>query len=219
MLDVVQENFVYDHPLQKKINQVFKRSIDFIVSSFLILTVLSWLLPLLAILIRFDSKGPVFFMQKRNKINGGLFTCIKLRTMVVNADADTRPASRDDKRITVIGSFLRKHHLDEWPQLLNVWMGDMSLIGPRPHMVSDNRKYENLLSFYSCRHYVKPGITGLAQVKGYVGTVSTVENLQARVAEDLYYINNWSPALDARIIWCTMGRLARYKNDTINANG
>ncbi|MGZ5287579.1 MAG: sugar transferase, partial [Flavisolibacter sp.] len=215
-MDVVHEHYVYNHPLQKRFNQVFKRSLDLVVSSFLILAVLSWLLPVMALLIRIDSRGPVFFLQKRNKINGGLFTCIKFRTMVVNADADTKPASMDDRRITRLGNFLRKHHLDEWPQLLNVWLGDMSLIGPRPHMLSDNRRYESLLSFYACRHYVKPGITGLAQVKGYVGTVSTIENLQARIAEDLYYINNWSPALDARIIWYTVGRLIRNKSETIN---
>lgn len=215
VLDVVPQHHVYKHPLQKNINRLFKRSFDLLVSSMLIILVLSWLLPLLALLISLDSKGPVFFLQKRNKKHGGLFTCIKFRTMVVNAEADTRPAIMNDHRITRAGKFLRKHHLDEWPQLLNVWMGDMSLIGPRPHMISDNRRYENLLSFYACRHYVKPGITGLAQVKGFVGSIDTVENLQARIAEDVYYINNWSPRLDAMIICHTMARIIGFKKLTL----
>jgi lipopolysaccharide/colanic/teichoic acid biosynthesis glycosyltransferase len=211
VLEVVYESgspsLDQDYPLKKNSNRYFKRAVDFLLSSVLILLVLSWLLPLMAILIKSNSKGPVLFLQKRNKKNGNFFTCIKFRTMVVNQEADTLPAIHNDGRITAIGHFLRRHHLDELPQLLNVWWGDMSLIGPRPHMVSDNIKYEELLSSYSERHYVKPGITGLAQVSGFVGAVESLVDMKCRLEEDIYYINNWSPVMDAKIIYRTIFRM------------
>lgn len=194
-------------PLDKKINQALKRFFDLLFSSIFLVVILSWLVPLVAILIRLDSKGPVFFLQKRNARHGKLFTCIKFRTMIVNHDADRLPASVDDNRITRVGSFLRRNHLDELPQLLNVWLGEMSLIGPRPHMVSDNTKYEELLNFYSYRHKVKPGITGLAQVHGHVGVVADLDAMRERVKKDIYYIHHWSLMMDARIMGMTLFRM------------
>jgi putative colanic acid biosysnthesis UDP-glucose lipid carrier transferase len=200
------------HPLQKRSNIILKRCMDLAISTFLIVVVFSWLFPLIALIIKLNSKGPVFFLQRRKKKNGHLFTCIKFRTMIVNEQADVLPAAHDDSRITGTGSFLRRYHLDEWPQLLNVWWGDMSLIGPRPHMISDNNKYEQLLSYYHSRHKVKPGITGLAQVSGFVGTINGIEDLRARIEKDLFYINNWSLFTDISIIYKTTFRILGIKS-------
>ena len=194
-------------PLENTFNLLLKRAIDILCSSLLIISVFSWLFPIIALLIKLDSKGPVFFRQKRKKKNEKLFTCIKFRTMIINADADRLPASENDSRITRLGRFLRRHHLDELPQLLNVWWGDMSMIGPRPHMESDNRKYEALLTNYAHRHRIKPGITGLAQVRGHVGVIDSLEDMNDRVMQDIYYIQNWSPFLDMRIACQTLSKM------------
>ena len=194
-------------PLDRSFNRMLKRSFDCLLSSLLILLILSWLVPLIALLIKMDSKGPVFFFQKRNSKNGRLFTCIKFRTMVVNKEADTQPAIANDSRITSIGAFLRQNHLDELPQLFNVWLGHMSIIGPRPHMVSDNLKYEQLLNFYSYRHKVSPGLTGWAQVHGHVGVIKDVEAMRERVKKDIYYIHHWSMLMDMKIIGTTLFRM------------
>ncbi|MDB5253598.1 MAG: hypothetical protein JWP27_2767 [Flaviaesturariibacter sp.] len=193
-----------DTPLQIRRNALLKRLADVTVSSILILLIFPWLIPLMALLIRLDSKGPVFFRQKRAKRGGALFTCIKLRTMVVNPQADTKAAIEDDPRITTVGAFLRKSHLDELPQLLNVWYGDMSLIGPRPHMVSDNHAFGPIIDQYHCRCLVKPGITGLAQVLGYTGPAGSREAMQMRVRQDLHYVQHWSIGLDIKIILRTI---------------
>jgi putative colanic acid biosysnthesis UDP-glucose lipid carrier transferase len=198
-------------PLDKKRNLFLKRCIDLVSSAFLIVFVLSWLLPIIALLIKLDSRGPVFFFQKRAAKNGNLFTCIKFRTMIVNSEADDLPASTDDKRITRIGRFLRTNHLDELPQLFNVLLGHMSLIGPRPHMISDNSRYEEALNFYNYRQKVKPGITGLAQVHGYVGAVNTIDCIRERVKKDIYYIHHWTFWLDAKIACRTLLRMARIR--------
>src|SRR5258705_4443522 len=152
-----------------RINRVLKRIIDIIFATLMIIFILSWLIPILAVLIKLDSKGPVFFLQKRNKRNGKIFLCLKFRSMIVNQDADLVPAAVNDPRITRIGKFLRRNYLDEFPQFLNVLWGDMSVVGPRPHMISENLRYDELVEHYDYRNKVKPGITGLAQVMGYVG--------------------------------------------------
>ena len=216
-LDVVPNTESYiipiDHsiPLEQKTNLFFKRSFDLLSSSLLLIGVMIWVLPLIALLIKIDSRGPVFFVQKRNKKNGKVFTCIKFRTMIVNGDAHTLPAAKHDSRITRIGAFLRKHHLDELPQLINVFLGDMSLIGPRPYMISENEKYEVAINNYSVRFKVKPGITGLAQVIDYVNPILSVESMQRRVSKDVFYVYNWSPALDAKIILRTFLKMAGIK--------
>lgn len=200
----------WNTPLQKRSNQVIKRMID-IVSSIVLLCVFSWLLPIISLLIKFDSKGSVLFLQKRNNKNGGVFTCLKFRTMVVNDEADILPAYENDLRITRIGRYLRKYHFDEIPQLLNVLWGDMSLIGPRPHMFADNVRYQEIFDFYTQRHKVKPGITGLAQVMGYVGSTKDNEKMKQRVQLDIFYIRHWSPALDTKIMFRTFLRMIGHR--------
>lgn len=192
------------HPLENTFNRVIKRALDIIISLLIMAGILSWLIPLMALLIKLDSKGPVFFLQKRNKRRGELFTCIKFRSMISNADADILPAGRNDHRITRMGRFLRNYHLDELPQFINVLWGDMSIIGPRPHMVSENLKYDELIRNYASRHRVKPGLTGLAQVMGYVGETEQVHKMKARVSMDLFYIRNWSFRLDLLILYRTI---------------
>lgn len=201
------EGLMLYHPLSRRTNQIFKRVFDLLISSVLILLVLSWVVPVIGLLIKISSGGPVFFLQKRNKRGGRLFTCIKFRTMVVNLLADELPATEHDVRITPLGRILRKHHLDELPQLLNVWWGDMSLIGPRPHMVSDNIRFAAIMQTWQARHRVKPGITGLAQVLGFSGNVSGSENLKARAEKDLYYIHHWTLLMDIRIVISTVFRI------------
>jgi lipopolysaccharide/colanic/teichoic acid biosynthesis glycosyltransferase len=218
-LDVVREHEFYlipidrQIPLEQRLNIFLKRSFDIILSLVFLIFLFSWLFPLIGLLIKMDSKGPIFFLQKRNKKNGKLFTCIKFRTMVVNDEADSLPAAENDWRITRIGAFLRKHHLDELPQVINVLIGDMSMIGPRPYMISDNEKYEVLIKNYSVRDKVKPGITGLAQVFDYISPVVNIENMEHRVSKDVYYVYNWSPALDAKIFIRTFFKMAGLKRN------
>lgn len=187
-------------PLVKRHNQIVKRILDVLISSIVIVGLLSWLLPIIALLIKINSSGPVFFIQKRNKKDGKFFYCLKLRTMVVNKEADTLSALVNDHRITSLGRFLRKSHLDELPQFINVLLGDMSLIGPRPHMFVENIKYKYRFSAYDQRHIVKPGITGLAQSLGYHGPITDEGQLEKKIEYDLLYINNWSLLLDAKIL-------------------
>lgn len=196
-------------PLDNSFQRLLKRAIDLILSSIMIAAVLSWLTPIIALLIKLDSKGPVFFLQKRNKRNGKIFTCIKFRSMFENDDAHNLQASIDDERITRFGRFLRNHFIDELPQFFNVLMGDMSFIGPRPHMISDNNKYEELIEFYDFRHKVKPGITGLSQVMGYVGETKHIQAMKDRVQLDIFYVRHWSAGLDIRIFWHTFRKFVR----------
>jgi lipopolysaccharide/colanic/teichoic acid biosynthesis glycosyltransferase len=161
----------------------------------------------MALLIKLDSKGPVFFLQKRNKRGGKTFTCIKFRSMIENEDADMFQATADDERITKFGRFLRIHYLDELPQFFNVLVGDMSFIGPRPHMVTDNNKYEELIEFYDYRHKVKPGITGLSQAMGYVGETRNIQAMRDRVQLDIFYVRHWSLHLDLKILLHTLRKI------------
>ena len=195
-------------PLESNAKRFFKRSIDLFFSSIIIIGALSWLMPLLALIIKLDSKGPVFFVQNRNKRNGDVFKCIKFRSMVENAEADSMPATFDDERITRVGKFLRRTFLDELPQFFNVWIGDMSLIGPRPHMISDNHRYVELIDFYDYRHKVKPGITGLSQVLGYIGETRNLIAMKNRVQLDIFYVRHWSFWLDLKITWFTLRKIA-----------
>jgi len=190
----------FDPPLDSLYTRIVKRTIDILLSTIFIVCVLSWLIPVMALLIKIDSRGPVFFLQKRNKRDGRVFTCIKFRSMYENDEADTLPATADDERITRLGRFLRKYYLDELPQFFNVWIGDMSFIGPRPHMVSDNNKYVELIEYYDYRHKVKPGITGLSQAMGYVGEVKNIQQMRHRIQLDIFYVRHWSPSLDFKIL-------------------
>ncbi len=191
-------------PLDELFNQVVKRGFDIVFSLLVILGVLSWLTPIIALIIRFESKGPVFFSQQRNGLDYKRFTCYKFRSMVPNKQADLNQVSRNDHRITKIGKFLRKTSIDELPQFINVLKGDMSVVGPRPHMVSHTNMYAQRVDKFMVRHFVKPGITGLAQVSGYRGEVETEEDIKGRVRNDIYYIENWSLVLDLKIILRTI---------------
>ena len=197
-------------PLDSLAKRIIKRSCDIFLSSIVIVGLLSWLIPIMALLIKLDSKGPVFFLQKRNKRGGNVFTCIKFRSMIENEEADLLQATADDERITKLGRFLRNHYLDELPQFFNVLVGDMSFIGPRPHMVSDNNKYEELIEFYDYRHRVKPGITGLSQAMGYVGETRNLQAMRDRIQLDIFYVRHWSLRLDLKILWHTLRKIVGF---------
>ena len=192
-----------DIPLQEPVNQIFKRVFDIAFSSAVIIFLLSWLTPILAILIRLESRGPVFFKQTRNGFNYKEFDCYKFRSMTPNKDAHLHQATRGDQRVTKIGKFIRKTSIDELPQFFNVLFGDMSVVGPRPHMVSHTDMYAKRVDKFMVRHFVKPGITGLAQVSGFRGEVESDKDIINRVKYDIFYIENWSLLLDLKIIFQT----------------
>ncbi len=193
-----------DWPVNKFVNRILKRMADITVSLLAIVFILSWLTPILALIIKLSSKGPVFFFQKRNMRHGRIFTCIKFRTMLVNDDADILPAAENDSRITRVGRFLRDHYIDELPQFINVLLGQMSVIGPRPHMLADNLLFSERISYYNERHKAKPGITGLAQVMGFTGTAKNFQDLTARINTDIYYLRHWSAKMDCIILLRTV---------------
>lgn len=186
------------------LNKVIKRLFDLVFSSLIIVGLLSWLTPIMAIIIKWESKGPVFFVQKRNGLNYKEFNCYKFRSMELNDKADLDLASKNDVRITKVGKFIRKTSIDELPQFFNVLLGDMSVVGPRPHMVSVTNLYALQVDKFMVRHFVKPGITGLAQTKGFRGEVETDEDIINRVKYDIYYMENWSILLDIKIIFNTI---------------
>lgn len=196
-------------PLDGVWNLSIKRFFDLLFSSLFLVTVMSWLTPLIGVLIKFDSKGPIFFKQKRSGENNEPFVCLKFRTMVVNTDADTKQAEQNDPRITRLGQFLRRTSIDELPQFFNVFMGSMSVVGPRPHMLKHTIEYSKLLEAFMGRHYIKPGITGLAQCLGYRGETKNLVDMENRVRLDRYYIENWSFWLDIKIIFLTIISLIR----------
>jgi putative colanic acid biosynthesis UDP-glucose lipid carrier transferase len=187
-------------PLDNVFNLYVKRSFD-IFFSFLVLTlILSWLTPIIGIIIKLTSKGPVFFIQKREGYRGKTFECIKFRTMVPNSMSDTKMADDNDLRLTKFGKFLRLSTLDEMPQFINVFFGDMSVVGPRPHPINLNKEYRPKVLNFEKRHRYKPGITGLAQSLGHSGFVSSFHDMNHRIKMDIFYFKNWSIFLDLKII-------------------
>lgn len=174
---------------------------------------LSWLIPIIALLIKLESKGPTFFKQLRTGKNGRAFYCLKFRSMAINADADTKQASRNDCRVTRIGAFLRKTSLDELPQFINVLKGEMSVVGPRPHMLQHTEDFSKAIKYYMDRHLIMPGITGLAQVSGYRGEVNELDALTKRVNADIYYLQNGSFMLDLKIVLLTVVQLFKYNKN------
>lgn len=196
-------------PLEQPLNRILKKLFDLLFSLFVIIFIFSWLFPILALIIKFSSKGPVFFIQERSGEDNQSFKCIKFRTMRVNADSDKIQASKGDPRITKIGAFMRKTNLDELPQFFNVLWGNMSVVGPRPHMLAHTEQYKELINNYLVRHYAKPGITGWAQVNGYRGETKELEEMEGRVKLDIYYIENWSFLLDIKIIWLTVWNMVK----------
>ncbi|MBR9913529.1 MAG: undecaprenyl-phosphate glucose phosphotransferase [Algicola sp.] len=187
-------------PLEDSFNMVIKRIFDIVFSSLVIVFILSWLTPIIAILIKLESKGPIFFKQSRNGFNYKEFDCYKFRSMTPNKDAHLYQATRGDQRITRTGRFIRKTSIDELPQFFNVLFGDMSVVGPRPHMVSHTNMYAKKIDKFMVRHFVKPGITGLAQISGFRGEIETDKDIIGRVKYDIFYIENWSLLLDLKII-------------------
>lgn len=186
-------------PLHDPTIHMIKRIFDILFSLFIVIFVLSWLTPLLAVLIKLESKGPVFFKQSRPGINEEEFICYKFRSMQLNGLTETE-ASKNDPRVTKIGRFIRKTSIDEIPQFFNVLIGEMSVVGPRPHLWSQNVAYGNKVKKYMVRHYVKPGVTGLAQVKGFRGEIETDDDMINRIKFDVFYIENWSFIMDIKII-------------------
>lgn len=195
---------VAKEPLEVTANKVFKRSFDLLFSIFVMIFILSWLFPIAAVMIKLSSRGPVFFKQKRTGLDGHTFDCYKFRTMKVNKDADAKQATAGDRRITRVGAFLRKTNIDELPQFINVLKGEMSVVGPRPHMLAHTRLYSRLIAPFMVRHWVKPGITGLAQAKGYRGETKEVRQMYQRVRMDVFYIQNWSFWFDLKIVLMTV---------------
>ena len=196
-------------PLQAFYNRALKRSFDLVFSSVVLCTIFPILYVLIGFLIKRSSPGPIFFKQKRTGLYGHDFECYKFRTMRVNDQADTMQAVKDDPRKTKIGDFLRRTNLDEFPQFINVFKGDMSVVGPRPHMLKHTGQYSALIDKYMVRHLVKPGVTGWAQVTGYRGETKTLEQMEGRVKRDVWYIENWTFFLDLKIIVVTLVNMFR----------
>ncbi len=195
---------LHNEPLSMFGNRIFKRTFDFIGSSIFLLTIFPFVYIIFGTIIKLNSPGPVFFKQKRSGVNGKDFYCYKFRSMRVNVDSDKVQATKDDPRKTRIGEFMRRTSIDELPQFINVWLGDMSIVGPRPHMLIHTQQYSELISSYMVRHFAKPGITGYAQVTGFRGETSELWQMEGRVKRDIWYIEHWSFALDLFIIWKTI---------------
>ncbi len=191
-------------PLEDGGARLKKRAFDLIFSTLAIVFLLSWVIPIIAIFIRMDSKGPIFFRQKRSGRNNEPFWCYKFRSMYVNDESDKMQASKEDKRITKVGAFLRKTSLDELPQIWNVLLGNMTLVGPRPHMLAHTEQYRKIIDGFMVRHFLKPGITGWAQVTGFRGETKDPKLMEERVLRDIWYLENWTLALDIRIIFLTI---------------
>lgn len=191
-------------PIDEPFNKFIKRSFDVLLSLFVIVAILSWLTPILGLIIKLESKGPVFFKQKRNGLDYKEFYCYKFRSMRPNPDAHLYQISKNDPRVTRIGKIIRKTSIDELPQFINVLKGEMSVVGPRPHMVSHTHMYAERIDKFMVRHFIKPGITGLAQVSGYRGEVEDDNHIINRVKYDIFYLENWSLLLDIKIVFQTV---------------
>lgn len=193
----------YASPLEEPLNRLVKRFSDIVVS-IIALSLTALLLPVVAIVIKVQSPGPLLFRQRRTGMDGKEFWCLKFRSMHVNADSDRLQATKDDPRKFPFGNFMRKTNIDELPQFWNVLRGDMSIVGPRPHMLAHTQMYSDLIGKYMVRHFVKPGITGWAQVTGFRGETSELWQMEGRVERDIWYIQHWNLWLDLRIIWMTI---------------
>jgi len=191
-------------PLENIMNRVVKRIFDIAFSLFVIIFIFSWLFPILAILVKLESRGPVFFIQMRSGRDNHAFKCYKFRSMRVNNKFEHKQATLGDPRITKLGTILRKTSLDELPQFFNVLIGNMSIIGPRPHMLSHTEQYSQLIDQFMVRHFMKPGISGWAQINGLRGETKTTEAMLERVEADVWYLENWTFLLDIKIIMLTV---------------
>lgn len=196
-------------PLKFLANRIFKRGFDIAFSLLVILSLMPFLFPLFALLIKLESPGPVIFRQRRSGKKNREFICYKFRTMTVNEESDTTQAARQDPRLTKIGAFLRKTSLDEFPQFLNVLKGDMSVVGPRPHPLKMTEDYSKVIEKYMVRHFITPGVTGYAQINGYRGGTADPYLMQKRVEYDTWYLENWSLILDIKIIFLTVWNIMK----------
>lgn len=196
-------------PLDDVSNRIKKRGLDVIVSSLAIIFVLSWLIPIVGFLVFLESGWPIFFKQLRTGKNKKNFYCWKFRSMKTNADANLKQATQDDTRITRIGKFIRKTSIDEFPQFFNVLRGEMSLVGPRPHMVKHTSDYSKVVDEYMIRQFIKPGITGWAQINGFRGEITNPDQIKMRVNKDLWYLENWTLWLDIQILFLTVYHVFR----------
>lgn len=200
-------------PLQSLFNRVIKRSFDIFISFFTLILVMPFLMIGIWISNHFFSKGPLFFRQPRNGMNGNVFLCYKFRSMHISSSdktaQDFKQATKNDPRISKIGAFLRKTNLDEFPQVINVLLGQMSIVGPRPHPIELNNQWVEEISKYTVRHFVKPGLTGWAQVNGYRGETETKRKMVKRIQYDIWYIENWTFGLDLKIIFLTAFKMVR----------
>lgn len=203
LLDDMEVYTTYENPLQNSVNRAIKRLFDICFSIiFLIPTAL--IFPFVFVIIKIQSPGPLFFRQKRTGLDGKDFEMLKFRSMHVNKDADKIQATKNDPRKYPFGNFMRKSNIDELPQFLNVLKGDMSIVGPRPHMLLHTEMYSELIDKYMVRHFVKPGLTGWAQVTGFRGETKELWQMEGRVKRDIWYMEHWSIWLDIRIIWMTV---------------
>ena len=194
-------------PLNDFDNRFIKRTFDLVMSGLFLFTVFPFIYLIVGSIIKITSPGPIFFKQKRNGINGKEFWCYKFRSMKVNKDADKIQATKNDPRKTKFGDFMRKTNIDELPQLINVFLGDMSLVGPRPHMLKHTEEYSQLIDDYMVRHFVKPGITGWAQVTGFRGETKELHQMEGRVKADIWYLEHWSFLLDLLCIYKTFANV------------
>ncbi len=197
-------------PLDKWYNTLIKRIFDIVISSLVIVFILSWLIPLFGIIIKLQSRGPILFTQSRNGENGIPFKCYKFRSMILNSNSDKVFADHNDKRLTSFGRFIRISALDELPQFINVFLGEMSIIGPRPHPILLNKEYAKKIQKFNKRHQFKPGITGLAQISGFRGKIKNLSDMSSRVKMDRYYFKNWSIILDFKIFFQTIFKMVRF---------
>ena len=202
MLDDMEVFTTYENPLQNSVNRAIKRMFD-IGFSILALIPTAIMFPFIYIIIKIQSPGPILFKQVRTGLDGKEFKCYKFRSMHVNKDADRVQATKNDPRKYPFGNFMRKANIDELPQFFNVLQGRMSVVGPRPHMLAHTEQYSQLIDKYMVRHFVKPGVTGWAQVTGFRGETKELWQMEGRVRRDIWYIEHWSIWLDIRIIWLT----------------
>jgi putative colanic acid biosynthesis UDP-glucose lipid carrier transferase len=191
-------------PLEGNQNSLIKKGFDLIFSFAIIVLIFPWLFPIIILMIKMDSAGPAFFRQLRSGRDNKDFWCIKFRTMQVNKTSDSVQATKGDSRVTKMGAFMRRTNIDELPQFFNVLWGNMSVIGPRPHMLLQTKQYSELINNYLVRHYAKPGISGWAQVNGFRGETKELIEMKDRVDYDIWYIENWSLMLDLKIIYLTV---------------
>ncbi|SDS26326.1 undecaprenyl-phosphate galactose phosphotransferase/putative colanic acid biosysnthesis UDP-glucose lipid carrier transferase [Polaribacter sp. KT25b] len=187
-------------PLNSFTNRILKRMFDVVFSSVIVIVLFSWLFPIIALIIKLTSKGPVFFVQERTGKDGKAFNCFKFRSMTVNATSDVQQATKNDTRVTSFGAFMRKTSIDELPQIFNVLLNNMSLVGPRPHMLKHTEEYRVLVDKFMVRHFAKPGVTGWAQINGFRGETKYIRDMENRAIADIWYIENWSFFLDIKIV-------------------